>query len=128
MAKKDTWKDIDINFEQQKNGDIKLDTGVDAIKNSLINILSTMQGWRRMLPEFSLSLWGLLFEPMDESTAGAIGKLILGSIQRWDDRIIVDNIHVNANYRMQQYDITLVFRMKNLRESPETITTVLKPI
>ena len=50
------YSDIDINFILQENGDLKNSTELEAIKNSLRNIMSTLKGERRMLPEFALNL------------------------------------------------------------------------
>lgn len=124
MSNQDTWKDIDINFDMQRNGDLKADYHIDAIKNSLINILQTMPSWRRMLPEFANNLWFLLFEPMDEETANEIGERILGVIEEWDDRIEIENVHVDANYNYQQYSVRLTFRLKNYRSDPENLETI----
>ena len=38
---------------------------IDAINNSLTNIFETFQGSRRMLPDFALPIYGILFEPVD---------------------------------------------------------------
>ena len=48
------WKDLDILLRKQQDGDLKVMTDEDAVVNSLSNIFGTMQGQRRMLPEFAL--------------------------------------------------------------------------
>jgi phage baseplate assembly protein W len=70
------YTDIDINLERAQDGDIKKDTDVFAIENSLKNISETMQGSRRMLPTFAFNGYSLLFENMDEETADNIGNII----------------------------------------------------
>lgn len=124
----DTWKDIDINFYRQQDGDIKSDYHIEAVKNSIENILRTMPGWRRMLPEFASNLWHILFEPMDEQTANEIGERLLEAIQIWDNRVTVHNIHINANYQYYQYEISLTFSIANLVADPQTIETTLKAV
>jgi len=67
-----TWSDIDIFMERQDDGDVTREIDVDAVLNSITNIISTVQGERRMLPTFAAPIAGLLFEPIDEITAEVI--------------------------------------------------------
>lgn len=119
------WKDIDIELTKRQDGDILDKEDVDAVKNSLTNIFSTFQGSRRMLPEFALPIYKFLFEPMDEDTAREIGYLLLDTIIRWEDRLIIDKIKVIANFDQQQYEVFLTFRLKN-SDTTETFEDILK--
>jgi phage baseplate assembly protein W len=119
------YSDFDSELEIQTDGDIQRDIEEEAIRNSLINIINTRQGSRRMLPTFAINLMDLLFEPMDDTTAYEIGNRIFGSIELWDDRIIVENLNIHQNYDKSQYDITLDFRLKTSRKV-ETVNFILK--
>lgn len=121
------WKDFDINLGKARNGDIKTMYEVDAIKNSLINIMSTMQGQRRMLNEFALPIYGLLFEPMDKQTANSLGSAMLSAIDKWEDRIKVEHLKIIANYEDQTYDVTLTFSVNSTGDT-EQFTYVLKKL
>ena len=98
MAKlKYTYRDIDISLERKHNGDINDFTSIDAVRSSIDNIIQTMKGSRRKLPEFASGLWEYLFEPMDEVTAQSIGEY-LDSVERVlkkskinSEIIVVDN-------------------------------------
>lgn len=118
------WKDIDMELSKGNDGDIKAMKDVDAIGNSIKNIMKTVQGSRRMKPDFALPIHGLLFEPMDEATARRLGELMLQAIERWEDRVIVENLHVHANYDYNQYEVTLQFRLRNI-DYQGTITDVI---
>jgi len=120
------WNDIDLKLRKQQDGDILVMTEEDAIINSLQNICSTLQGSRRMLPDFALPIFNLLFEPMDEETAYTLGNLMLNSITKWDDRIEVTTLHVNANYDLQQYEVALSFKLKQSVSQEQTFTFILK--
>ena len=120
------YSDVDIKLEAQTDGDITRDKEYDAVINSLTNIFNTVPGSRRMLPEFALDVWRLLFEPMDEETAFRIGNEFLRAINIWDDRVTVQNIHVHANYDVNQYEVKLTFNIESRREV-ETIDFILKP-
>ena len=63
------YSDYDGNFTRQNDGDVQKDIDVDAIFNSIGNIVLTTQGERRMLPTFASNIKRLLFEPIDETTA-----------------------------------------------------------
>lgn len=120
------WKDLDILLRKQQDGDLKVMTDEDAVVNSLSNIFGTMQGQRRMLPEFALPFFNILFEPIDEQTAYLIGNEMLSAIQKWEDRIEVLNVNVYPDEDNLQYVITLTFKLRTSTSEPQTYTTILK--
>lgn len=115
MASKVIYSDVDVE-ETQVDGDIKKDTEFNAIKNSLMNIINTMKGSRRMLPEFATDLCNLLFEPIDEITARAIGEEIIESIEQWEDRVEILEILVKPDYSNNKYDCRLNVRILTTNE------------
>lgn len=106
------WKDIDISFQKQKDGDIATNYGVDAIKNSLTNIFGTLQGQRRMIIDFAAPIFNLLFEPVDEITAENIASLLLLSIEIWETRIELRGLNIIAIPDANMYRCTLTFVIK----------------
>ncbi len=120
------YSDVDIKLLAQTDGDVTRDTEIAAVINSLGNIFNTRPGARRMLPEFAVDIWGLLFEPMDEDTAYKIGQDFLGAVESWDDRVNISNIHVHANYDTNQYEVKLTFSVESTR-TEQTIAFILKP-
>ena len=106
-----TYSDIDINLERQTDGDIKVNTEIDAVKNSLHNIVKTLQGSRRMFPEFATNVQSLLFEPVDEFTAQQLGEILISSIQRWDSRVIIENLNIVSDEDRGLYECSLTFRI-----------------
>lgn len=119
-----TWVDIDLTFSKKRNGDINDFVGIDAVKASLSNILATLKGSRRMVPEFAVGIYELLFEPIDDSTASLIGEEILNSIERWDDRIVIENVDVSPKYDDGLYEIQITFRLRNSNQV-EQISDIL---
>lgn len=120
------WKDVDIQLRKQQDGDVLIMAEEDAIVNSLYNIFTTMQGDRRMLPEFPSPTHSLLFEPVDEITAEKIGYAALDSINKWDDRVAITNVHINANEDDNQYEAGCTFTTKNSLNEPQTFDFILK--
>jgi len=114
-----TWKDIDITLEKKRDGDIRDFSHVDAISSSISNIFTTLKTTRRMRNEFANNLWNLLFEPIDKITASQIGEILLSAISRWEDRVIIDNLHITPQPDRNYYHIRLRFRLKNSDEIHE---------
>jgi len=122
------WKDFDNEFNRKANGDVQDMTNIYAITNSLTNIFETFQGRRRMLPEFALPIYGLLFEPVDEITSYRLGEMILEAVERWEPRVIVDNIDVIARPDSNEYRVSLEFRIVNdsREDSIQVFTNILR--
>uniref|UniRef100_A0A6M3K799 Putative baseplate wedge subunit n=1 Tax=viral metagenome TaxID=1070528 RepID=A0A6M3K799_9ZZZZ len=125
MSNEYMYSDIDINLERQTDGDVKKDTNIEAIKNSINNIFSTMQGSRRMLPEFAGMFHNLLFEPMDEVTARLLAERMIEAINMWDDRVIVEGLDIEMDHDNNQYNCTMSFKIQETNET-EVIEYVLK--
>jgi len=118
------WSDYDDSFEKQSDGDVQKDIDVQAIFNSLKNIILTIQGERRMLPTFASNLAQLLFEPVDDVTARQIAENLLSAIQIWEDRIDVTGFDIEPMHDQNQYRCRLKFTIVGSDEV-ETIDFVL---
>ena len=118
------YSDVDMELTRQTDGDIQKDTDIDAIINSLNNIIATLQGSRRMLPEFAQDVWSLLFEPMDDDTARMIGERILEAIRIWEDRVEVTSIDIDTDYDKNLYNLRMNFTITPLRDI-QTVEFVL---
>lgn len=103
------YSDLEIELIKQADGDVQKDEDVEAVKNSLMNIVMTRPGSRRMLPTFAQGIANILFEPMDENTARKLGSYMLDAIKTWEDRIVIENLHIHANEDWNQYECTLRF-------------------
>lgn len=127
MAEITYWKDIDIELNKKLNGDIADMTNESAIVNSLTNIFQTMQGERRMLPEFASAIHRLLFEPMDENIGSLLGDHILSAITVWETRIIVDNVNIVLDTDKNWYEVNVEYHMVSTDEqSTQTFSTILQ--
>lgn len=110
------YSDLDMELTRQTDGDIQKDIDEQAIVNSLNNIISTLQGSRRMLPEFAQDVWSLLFEPLDEDTARMIAERILEAIRIWEDRVEVVYVDIDTDYDANLYNLTVSFKIKPFEE------------
>lgn len=122
------WVDVDIELRKKASGDIMDMKDNSAIQNSLSNIWKTLPGSRRMLFPFASPSWGVLFEQIDEITARELGRMLLKSIERWEDRIEVDNLHVKADPDNNQYVVQLTYRVITHGDATYIYEDVIRPV
>jgi len=102
-----TFSDIHLDIKQNvvKTGDsrtapyrkdIAADYDESAIRNSIINIFNTSPGERFLIPTFGSNLRAYLFRPVTQSTAQDIGNTVLNAVEKWEPRVIVENVTVLA--------------------------------
>ena len=103
------WSDYDDSFTKQADGDVLKDSDVDAIFNSLRNIILTVQGERRMVPTFASNITKLIFEPIDATTARLIAENLLQAIRVWEDRIDVTGFDIEPMHDQNLYRCRLNF-------------------
>jgi len=105
------YSDVDIELIKRNDGDITQDTNIDAVKNSLSNIIETLPGSRRMLPEFAGDIYKILFEPIDKETAYILGEKIIEAINLWDDRVEITGLNIEPKYDLNLYRCNMNFKM-----------------
>ena len=105
------YSDVDIDLAKKTDGDITQDTNIDAVKNSLSNIIETLPGSRRMLPEFAGDIYKILFEPIDKETAYILGEKIIEAINLWDDRVEITGLNIEPKYDLNLYRCNMNFKM-----------------
>jgi hypothetical protein len=68
-----------------------IDTVVDdeAIRQSLMLLISTRPGERVMRPEYGCDLARLVFSPNDDTTAGLAIHFVRRAVERWESRVEV---------------------------------------
>ena len=99
-------------------------TTMEAVKNNIVNLLSTTTGERLMQPNLGVDLRNILFEQVDESTEIRIQDIILDAFEIWlpfvqvlDIKIVSDNIETDRN----QIRIDIIF---NIIQDPNTVDSV----
>ena len=122
------WVDMDMRMRKKANGDIWDMKDVDAIKNSLSNIWKTLPGSRRMLFPFASPSWGVLFEQIDDISARELGRMLLKSIERWEDRVYVENLHIDADPDNNQFVVQLTFKVVAHGDITHIFTDVIRPV
>lgn len=65
-------------------GTLQMVDGSNAIRQSILMILSTVPGERIMRPDYGCELYKLTFSPNDETTAGLAIHYIKKAITKWE--------------------------------------------
>lgn len=94
--------------------DIKADKDYNAIRNSLTNLFNTVPGQRFLFPDYGLDLRQYLFSPITEFAARDIGSNILRCISKYEPRVNVVNVNVEASPDDHRYNITLILNFPAL--------------
>ena len=106
------WSEIDHRFTQDAQGNLKIAENVAAVMSSIDNILRTRKGERCMLPEFGSNLMDAVFEPMNDTILKYLSRDIKTTIERWDDRVVIDDIQLYSDPDQGSIAITILFAIK----------------
>lgn len=120
------YTDIDFSFLAHPfTGDLRKKTDLDAIKQSLKNILYTFFGERPFQPEFGSHVWNLLFEPFDGITKVSLEEEITNAILNFEPRITPIEVNVTDNSDNNEIAITVSYNVNNLTDI-ETLNMIIK--
>jgi len=130
---KDMQLDLEQNYTQglelyktREIKDLRPDYDLDAIKNSLFNLFTTMPGQKILNPEYGLNLMQYIFTALSESNARLMAQKILQGVRFYEPRVAILNISVNVNYDEEQYDVALRISVPSLNLENVTLNGVLK--
>ena len=111
------WSDLDPRIIPDGQGDIKVVENVASVMGSIDNILRTRRGERVMLPEFGSSLSSMVFENIDETLMKFVAHEVKQSIERWDDRVVVEQVQAATDPDRSAVAIVISFRIKGYGNS-----------
>lgn len=86
---------------------------VDAINNSIRNILTTQQGSLEGMPEFGSRLNEIVFSQIDHITIDLLKNLIQEALQKWEDRIIISSVNVSSVPEYNRLIASISYRLKD---------------
>lgn len=99
--------DLDFGFTVNPNiGDVARQKNVNAIRQSVLNILRTNHGERPFNPLFGANLRSYLFENIDNVSIVAIANAVETAIQNDEPRVKVLNVVVTSKADTNEVDIT----------------------
>lgn len=100
------------NFKEQR--DIVADYDINAIKNSIFNIFTTIPGQKILNPIFGINIFQFLFTGINDKNAQLLGETILRGITRFEPRVTVDRIDITPDIENQQYEVNLILSVPSL--------------
>lgn len=117
----------DVAPSLEAHGDLKKLVGIDAIINSIRNILLTSKETYVFDPEYGLGLHQFIFEPFDDRTKEKIKTEVKKAVRRYEGRakigVIVRPLTNRKGFRL---DLNVKFRGDNRRLSLTFDETLLR--
>jgi phage baseplate assembly protein W len=110
-----TFKDIRVPIRKDaSNYDLVELLDLDAIKQSIRNIIDWTPGERILNPEFGNQLWQYMYEPINSDTAGRIANSLMVSIETWEPRVSIQSLSVIPKEDNNEYYVTLIYEIPSL--------------
>lgn len=78
-------------------GEIALVAAAEDIRQAILLILETEPGERVMRPEFGCGLRGLVFDPVNVRTLGAVRRRVEDGLTAWEPRIDLQDVTVDVH-------------------------------
>ena len=102
------YRDLDLRFKLHPNlGDIAPVTDLNAIKNSIKNILHTRRGEKPFNPRYGSNVTDYLLELATEITQYSMGQEIEYSIKEHEPRVEITGITIDDDADNHAYGIRL---------------------
>lgn len=122
------YSDLDLNFTVHPiKKDINKLMGVQAIINSVKNLLLTSHYERPFQPDIGSNIRKMLFEPLDPIVAANLQKEIEQTILNYEPRVRVVRINVMPDYENNGFKVDFEFNVLN-RTEPITIKFFLSRV
>lgn len=122
------YSDLDLNFiAHPVRKDVNKNVGVQAVINSVKNLLLTGHYEKPFHPEIGSNLRKMLFEPMDAIVATNMQQEIQEVLSNFEPRVRVRKIVVTPDYDNNAFNVYLEFNVLN-RTEPVTINFLLSRV
>ena len=106
------YSDFDLSFIKHPNTkDVTILKDIDAVKQSVKNLVLTGKGERPFQPRLGSDIRKLLFEPVDEFTALDIEEQVRVTIDNFEPRIKINNLDVISEPDNNRFKLSLEFQM-----------------
>jgi phage baseplate assembly protein W len=126
VLKRDLYSDLPLGLQVHPNlKDVIALKDIDAVKQSVRNLILTNQGERPFQPAIGSNITALLFEPADTFTAVAIQKEVLAVLKKYEPRVTNIDVQVFDNSDRNAYQITIAFKII-FSDTPQEINFYLQ--
>jgi phage baseplate assembly protein W len=94
-------------YSKSVNKDIAVDINLEAVKNSLYNLFTTIPGQKILNPIYGLNLMQFVFNGITEGNSKLMGEIILRGINIFEPRVVVQKIYIFPDIENHTYQIGL---------------------
>jgi len=101
--------------------DITAAEDIEAVKNSIFNLFTTMPGQKILNPIYGLNLLQFVFNGITETGARMMGDLIFKGITKFEPRVTVKKVFILPDIENQNYEIALRLDVPSLNIQGITI-------
>lgn len=113
-------------YADEEKKDVQIDYDIGAIRNSIINIMTTSPGEKILNPRLGIDLRDLLFEPISEDVRETIVERIQTGLIEQEPRInFYEPPEVISDEENEQYIVNLKLIVPFLQESEILLTGIL---
>lgn len=128
LEKKEIYSDLFMNLNAHPvKGTLLRKTNVEAVKQSIKNIVMTDRGERLYNPEFGGNIRALLFENMTPQVFVHAKEYLMTSIEQYEPRAELIDLVIADTYDEHTVQVQIVFRIINIQE-PITLEVVLERV
>ena len=92
-------------------------TGLNAIKNSIKNILLTPRGSLPGKPRFGSDLYKVVFQPLDPLTMAIAKNYVMEALTEFEDRINVRRVDIRRDDAFNKLLIDINFTYKDISQA-----------
>lgn len=112
-----TFTDLDLNFiANPVTGDVSVKYDVNAIKQSVKNLVMTQNYERPFHPEIGSQVYSLLFDQFSPITQIVLKEAITNTILNFEPRVVLESVDVVLNNDDQSADVTIIFSIINTQQ------------
>lgn len=111
-SRKVLYSDFDLSFIKHPNTkDVTILKDIDAVKQSVKNLVLTAKGERPFQPLLGSNIRALLFEPVDDFTAFDIEEQVRLTLTNFEPRVKILSIDVLAEPDNNRFKLSIEFQM-----------------
>jgi phage baseplate assembly protein W len=126
-ARDRVYSDVDFAFRMNPvTNDVSVKRDVEAVKQSVLNILSTNRGERPFMPDFGGNIRAYLFETVDAVTISLIEEEIKTTLSNYEPRVRVLAVDVDDLSDQNAINIRLEIEILSPTSSVETVEFVVE--
>jgi len=105
---------------QLADGKLQMISGAEAVRQSILLLLSTRPGERVMRPEYGCDLFRLAFAPNDDMTAGLAIHYVRQAIERWEPRAEIIKLDAGRDPDTpERLNILLEYRLRLTQQADQ---------